>query len=95
MMNGGRGEGWGLMEGEGVLGRRRPCARSSFMCALSSSCPWAFVMRGWRVVVRGWGSSVVGWVVVRGGRVVDCSWWGSFAWAGCSWGLVCRSWARW
>ena len=29
-MNGGRGVGWGLMKGEGVLlGRRHPCARSS------------------------------------------------------------------
>ena len=37
-------EGWGLMEGEGVLlGHRRPCARSS-------SCPGAFVMHGWCVV---------------------------------------------
>ena len=37
-------EGWGLMEGEGVLlGRRRPCA-------CSSSCPGAFVMCGWHVV---------------------------------------------
>ena len=31
----GRGEGWGLMEGEGVLlGHCRPCACSSSVCAL-------------------------------------------------------------
>ena len=35
VMNGGRGVGWGLMKGEGVLlGRRHPCARSSSVCAL-------------------------------------------------------------
>ena len=38
-------EGWGLMEGEGVLlGRRRPCARSL-------SCLGVFVMCGWHVVI--------------------------------------------
>ena len=35
-VNGGWGKGWGLMEGEGVLlGRRRPCARWSSVCALA------------------------------------------------------------
>ena len=77
VLNGGRGEGWGLMEGEGVLlGRHRPCARSS-------SCPWAVVMRGWRVggiVHRRWvvgglvrvGRLFVGAVLSFVGAVVMC-----------------------
>ena len=58
VMNGGRGVGWGLMKGEGVLlGRRHPCARSSSgegggMGYDGGGC--------WAVVVRGRSSSVGG-----------------------------------
>ena len=87
----GRGEGWGLMEGEGVLlGRRRPCAHSHRPVHGRSLC-----MGGVSSLSKGSTSLVVGWVVVRGCWVVDCSGWGSFAWGGCSWVVVCRSWMRW
>ena len=56
-MNGGRGVGWGLMKGEGVLlGRRHPCARSSSgegggMGNDGGGGCWAVVVHGWWVVV--------------------------------------------
>ena len=87
-MNGGRGVGWGLMKGEGVLlGRRHPCARSSFVCALivlSMGVRYAWVAcrrclreascRLW-VGVVGCGPWVVFLFVGRG-----CRWW--------VWGIV-------
>ena len=59
VMTGGRGVGWGLMKGEGVLlGRRHPCARSS------SGEGGGMGNDGgggcWAVVVRGRSSSVGG-----------------------------------
>ena len=77
-----RGEGWGLMEGEGVL------LGHSRLCVHLSSCLWVVVMCGWHIIVRGWGLSVGG--AMGAGLSV-----GSFMWAGCLWVLVCRSWAWW
>ena len=64
VLHGGRGKGWGLMEGEGVLlGHHCPCARSS-------SCLWAVVMHRWRIGGVVHGRWVVGGLVHVGGLFV-------------------------
>ena len=70
----GRGEGWGMMEGEAAgpsssVGARRPwvvgccwpCVLAGHSWGLVLYCPWASVMCGWHIViVYGRGTVVCG-----------------------------------
>ena len=103
VLNGGRGKGWGLMEGEGVLlghvicvRTRRPiCGQSLCVGGASSSSKGgasSSVGGGRRLVpgggsIRGWSSSFVG----VGRWVVG----GLVHMGGCPWVLVCCSCAWW
>ena len=100
---------WGEGGGVGTDGRGGSAGPSSSVCALvvrvralvvlSVGVRYAWVARRrcLRDARRRPWVGVVGCGLGRVRRrwVVDCSRWGSFAWAGCSWVLVCRSWARW
>ena len=87
-----------------VRGRSLCVGGASSLSKGGASSPWVGLVScgRWVVVlfVGGgrqlwvWGVFRGRWVVVRGCWVVDCRGWGPFAWAGCSWVLVCRSWAR-
>ena len=95
-MNGGRGVGWGLMKGEGVLlGRRHPCVRSSSregggMGYDGGGGCWAVVVRGRSSSVGGGSllavcasSLYMGGALSSGGILVVCRW-GFF----CPWALL-------
>ena len=103
VLNGGRGKGWGLMEGEGVLlshvvrmRARRPVRGQSLcvggMSSLSKGGALSSVGGGRRLAPGG-GSIHGQWSLFVGvGRWL---WVGLFTWAGCPWVLVCRSCAWW
>ena len=104
-MNGGRGVGWGLMKGEGVLlGRRHPCARSSSgegggMGNDGGGGCWAVVVCGHSSSVGGGSllavcasSLYMGGAPLSGGILVVRGWGFFCPWALLVVGVVVRGW---